>query len=538
MEECKLLVHKFVSTFQGVCRRVLCPLFHVRKSQTCQPAYTTFADQPKTAIIQFHELNKTVKYQDPYGDFENDIAHIVRWHILTMVLYKNTSESFPDSVRFHGLYYNFYQKQGLNESDFILEFAWMSSRYEKLVPDSVKRLFDAKIANIPIPLTSARFQVKLVTRFDIQEDYITINKVAYKRIFYNMLDFQKSYIRRYLQMTPLIICNRVSLPLSALTVSDSSFYTHSKHITVALPYHYILTESALEMCVDDYFHLTSQALEQHRNSNEDNDVAYIISIVCSCTSIACLSFTIATYLLFETLRTLPGKINLCLCVSLLLAQILQQFTIDLTQYKTACIIFGVLIHFSWSATLCWMSMSSFNLYRCFSPSNIRSNLRQSVGPYAVFVIIMSTLLVISNMAFGLVNENNIGYGNKICYISSNIGLLLTFVTPVGIIVLSNLCFLSVTIWRISHVPKLKGSKSNDRINVIIYLKMSTLTGVGWIFGFLGILTDVGVFEYLFILANASQGLFLMISFLCNRRVLTLFKDLLANLKKQRLTSSS
>ena len=61
-------------------------------------------------------------------------------------------------------------------------------------------------------------------------------------------------------------------------------------------------------------------------------------------------------------------------------------------------------------------MPSFNLFRCFSPSNIRSNLRQSVWPYAMFVVIISTLLVIANMTFSLVFEGNVGYGEKICYI--------------------------------------------------------------------------------------------------------------------------
>ena len=66
------------------------------------------------------------------------------------------------------------------------------------------------------------------------------------------------------------------------------------------------------------------------------------------------------------------------------------------------------------------------------------------------------------------------------------------------------------------------------------MKMSTLTGVGWIFGFLGILTNVEVFEYLFIVANATQGLFLMVSFVCNRRVLMLFENLIAKLKNNDL----
>ena len=81
---------------------------------------------------------------------------------------------------------------------------------------------------------------------------------------------------------------------------------------------------------------------------------------------------------------------------------------------------------------------------------------------------MSALLVVANMAVNLVQDGTLGYGDRICYISANVGLLLTFVTPVGLIVLSNLCFLSVTIWRINHLPKLKGCKSADRSNVLNY----------------------------------------------------------------------
>ena len=338
---------------------------------------------------------------------------------------------------------------------------------------------------------------------------------------------------RYLPMNPLILCNRVALSLSTLTLSNRSFYRHSSDIGVKLPEDYIITESFVEMCADDYFHLTAQALASPVSNfdylrNPIDDMAIILSFVCSSVSIICLLITIATYLLFESLRTLPGKINMCLCVSLTVAQALQQFTIDIIEYRLICIICGVLIHFSWSATLCWMSVSSFNLFRCFSPSNIsRRDSPLSHGMYAIFVFVMSTLLVVANFMHGLVGADGLGYGGRICYISSDLGLLLTFVAPVGIIVLSNLAFLSVTIWRISNVPKIKGKRSAERNNVVIYMKMSTLTGFCWIFGFLGILTKVKVFEILFILMNASQGLFLMISFVCNKRVLGLLKERLS-----------
>ena len=76
----------FVFILQGVCRRILCPPFRVRKGRACQSAYTNFVDQPKTAIILFHEIDKTIKSQDPYKNLKNNIAPIVDSDILTTLL--------------------------------------------------------------------------------------------------------------------------------------------------------------------------------------------------------------------------------------------------------------------------------------------------------------------------------------------------------------------------------------------------------------------------------------------------------------------
>ena len=445
---------------------------------------------------------------------------------------------------------NFYQKQGINESDFILEFAWLSRENEELVPKAFTRVFNTINMSIPIPHTSTLFEARSITnlrdnrqRSITNGDKITINHVTYTRIYgiefravMHLLDFWIDPLTRYIPMNRLILCNRVSLSLSELIMSNGSFYRHSGDAALTLPEDYIITGNSIEMCADEYFNRISYALT---SSDKDGnalditvDIAVILSFVCSCVSIVCLLITIVTYLLFEPLRTLPGKINLCLCVSLLIAQILQQFTIDVTEYETACIIFGALIHFTWSATLFWMSASSFNLFRCFSPSNLgRRGFKPSLGLYAIYVISMSALLVVANIGYNFLRDGSVGYGKRICYISSTIGLLITFVSPVGVVFLTNTCFLSVTIWRISHTPKPESSKSADRNNVLIYIKMSTLTGTCWIFGFLRILTNVDVFEILFIIANASQGLFITMSFVCNRRVLAMFKELMSGARE-------
>ena len=512
-------------------------MFHIRKGSTCFSTYNTLREIPKLAIIRFQEHNKTSKLQNPFKNI--DFVNIVD-NILLEIFSLSRPIPTPPYILMQSLYVNFYQRHGVNESDFVLEYAWLSASDEELVPKAFRRLFNTMHVRIPIPHTSSFFEARSITIFFIHDEDITIDQVKYNRIFstefrgvQQRIDFSIDENTRYLLMNPLLLCVRVALSLSALTLSNTSFNRHSSNIGVALPDDYIITESYVEMCADDYFHLAAKALSSPVKNfaylrNPTDDFAIILSFVCSSVSIICLLITIATYLLLKSLRTLPGKINMCLCISLTVAQALQQFTIDMIEYRRICIIFGVLIHFSWSATLCWMCVSSFNLFRCFSPSNIsRRASPSSLGMYTTFVFVMSALLVVANIIHGLVGAGGLGYGGQICYISSALGLLMTFVLPVGIIVLSNLVFLSVTIWRISHAPKIKGNKSSERNNVVIYMKMSTFTGFCWIFGFLGILTKLKVFEILFSLTNASQGLFLMISFVCNKRVVGLIKELLS-----------
>ena len=524
-----------------MCRKLLCPLFHIRKGSTCYSTTIDLGGIFKVAIIRFQERNETPKLQNPFMNIENNSRYIMDNILLEIFSLPGPIESMtvPPSELMRSLYVSFYQRQGEIESDFVFEYAWLSATDEELVPKAFTRFFDIINVSIPIPHTSSFFEARSITNFVKHDQDIIIDHIKYKQIFWN--DLRPIYDRisfsikesRYLPMNPLVLCNRVALSLSTLTLSNTSFYRHSSDTGIALPEDYIITESFVEMCADDYFHRTAQALASPVNNfgylrNPIDNMAIILSFVCSSVSIICLLITIAIYLLLKSLRTLPGKINMCLCVSLTVAQALQQFTIDLIEYRLVCIICGILIHFSWLVTLFWMSVSSFNLFRYFSPSNIRSgDSTSSLGMYTTFVFVMSTLLVVANMIHGFVGAGSLGYGGRICYISSDLGLLITFVTPVGIIVVSNLIFLSVTIWRISHAIKIKGNKSSERNNVVIYMKMSTLTGFCWIFGFLGILTKAKVFEILFILTNASQGLFLMISFVCNKRVLGLLKDFLS-----------
>lgn len=72
-------------------------------------------------------------------------------------------------------------------------------------------------------------------------------------------------------------------------------------------------------------------------------------------------------------------------------------------------------------------------------------------------------------------------------------------------------------------------------DVKIYMRMAVLAGFGWTIGFILFLLPDGnagfklylvtIFKYLFILLNATPGLFIFVVYVCNRRVWALYRRL-------------
>ena len=484
--------------------------------------YSGLDIERKFATIHFEEVNATEKMLDPYSNFTTDVLPVVQKEILEEMLNVTVV-----------MYLCVYQKQGVNnsyESDFIIEYAWYSTSDEDLVPNEIKRFFEPVFVNISLLHTSGYFKARLITKYKGSNWVNIIFKENDYSMVYLYYDVPLNVLgrRAVLRMNKLLICNRVTLSRAEFNQSDDSLTLLSGDV-VQLTQAYMVTDSQIHVCLDEYIENSSTSTFQDQTNSAVQQIVVILSFVCSIISIVCLLITVVIYALLKPIRTVPGKINVCLCIALLVSQILQQFTMDLVEFPTACVVFGALIHLSWSATLFWMNVSSFNLFRIFSPRNIGHEVKPSLVIYSVYVVGMSCLLVAGNVMYGFfASENkNFGYGQAdqlICYISSVNGLLITFIGPVGAIILSNILFLVVTVWRISKTSMPEGSHSNERNNVLIYIKMSTLTGCCWLFGFIGIWTGAYVFEILFILTNASQGLFLMLSFVCNRRILSLLRE--------------
>ena len=494
-------------------------MFQALNGSECRSVYSGFEGIYIQVLFHFQEINWTQNYNKKNDEIVGDVLPIIRTEMVSQL-------SFVDNETLCRARVYIKESNGLNPAiEFIVSLDWLT-HYTRLVPPGVLKLYQPDMIRLGLRNTSGYFQVQVVDRrtdgYVFDKTHATYSTIAEARF---------GSCGTPIAVSTLIVCKRVNILTSEYNISNNDLILMNGE-TLSLPDAYIITDDYISLCFDDY---TAKADHMRRQYSENETImdriTVILSFVCSLVSIACLCITIVTYILFVEMRTIPGKINVSLCATLLVAQLFQQFTIDLTQYKAFCYAFGVIIHYTWAATILWMNIASFNLFRCFSQNNMSrapGDLHPSLLLYSVYVYGVSLFLIGANVlySFLVTKGNDFGYGMKLCYISSTVGLLATFAAPAAIVVLANGCFLLITIWRVSKVPKIKRAQMPERNNIPIYLKMSTLTGVCWLFGFLRILSSSDVFEVLFILANASQGLLVMVSFVCNKRVFAYYRGLI------------
>ncbi|KAH3800157.1 hypothetical protein DPMN_153785 [Dreissena polymorpha] len=331
---------------------------------------------------------------------------------------------------------------------------------------------------------------------------------------------------------PLVVLNSTeinpiennALRLKNGAIIDSKYVNYGKHR---------LTNETFEVCWEMYkTSVNGSKTRQNDRSTDRKPVTAtgILSLACMIISVTCLLITLVTYFLFNELRTQPGINNMGLSISLIIAQVLFQFGKE--QHANvpswACELIGALVHFFWLLVIFWMNICCLHMFRAFTTmqaSSFKQSYVWKTCVYTVYTFVGSLLFVAINITVTVVNTSNadVGYGEGKCYISMLEMVGYTFSLPVLLIILSNLAMFCIVIVKIKRNPTVQSSAKSKRNYLTIFAKLSTLTGLSWIFGFIYTYTGLPVFEYLFIILSNGQGVFIFISFVCSKRVYTLYK---------------
>lgn len=190
---------------------------------------------------------------------------------------------------------------------------------------------------------------------------------------------------------------------------------------------------------------------------------------------------------------------------------------------------ATLLHYSWLATFTAINVLALKMVNTFS-SDIPAE--GSYIPYAVCSLSVPLLITVPCIAMDLTNSGLFYYTHdSSCWVSNRgkIDRFYSFTVPVLACVFVNLLlftvsggFLLKSFWQGRNV-----NSQRDRLQIfLVFVKLFSLTGLSWVFGYLPEVTGNSLYWYPFTVFNCLQGLYTFVAFGCSGPARTHLKHLL------------
>ncbi|KAK7004775.1 adhesion G-protein coupled receptor D1 [Biomphalaria glabrata] len=258
-------------------------------------------------------------------------------------------------------------------------------------------------------------------------------------------------------------------------------------------------------------------------------IEYILTFTCFSLSAICLLLTMLTYLMQPELRTVAGLNNFFLSCSLLLAQMSSLASIRISDHGIHCKVIGVVTHFLWLWNFSWSFICSYHMLRVFT-NQTRSHAQSTTtvgmcksvcGSFTLPVCVVMTCI---GYNYFMTEQTDIGYGNTTCYLSSKVSVGIAVAAPVLVITLVNVTFFLKVVYTIYQVRTLQSwENARTDFEISTYAKLSTVTGMFWIVAVLAESIESDILKLIATVLNGLQGVAIFYSFVCNKRVLMLWK---------------
>uniref|UniRef100_A0A8C1YCU0 Si:ch211-241f5.3 n=1 Tax=Cyprinus carpio TaxID=7962 RepID=A0A8C1YCU0_CYPCA len=176
-------------------------------------------------------------------------------------------------------------------------------------------------------------------------------------------------------------------------------------------------------------------------------------------SLVCLLICIVTFYLVRSIQSTRNTIHLHLCISLFIAYFVFLVGITRTENKVGCAVVAGILHYLFLAAFCWMCLEGVQLFRMVVLV-FNTTLRPiymfaaGYGVPAVIVAISATM-------------NASGYGtDNYCWLNIKEGFIWSFYGPVCVIIIVNVFFFLITIWKLAE----KFSSLNPDLNSLRKIK--------------------------------------------------------------------
>ncbi|XP_050417222.1 uncharacterized protein LOC126830833 [Patella vulgata] len=338
-----------------------------------------------------------------------------------------------------------------------------------------------------------------------------------------------------INITSICICDSDILDYSTKNCSASWYLYDSDEYTILEKAELHILEAGLKFPQSEYYiRQNGSALvcyDPFKNApffNMDTTQLYL-SWVLSSISILFLILTIILNFVFKEIQKLPAKLITGLATSLVFGQC---FLIFPKIGKNMCRYIAALTHLSWLSAFMWMSAQAVNMLITFHPATLHKatswHANHVFRSYCIICLSIPLLIVGTGFILDVVpgDHGRLNYGTVECgWMSSMYGSIATFSVPVAVTLLINVICFSLTLYylqRAIHSSQKVTGKKLDRNMCLIYIKLSSVLGFSWIFGFIATYANAPALWYVYIILNGLQGFFVFLSFTVNvtRRQMT------------------
>ena len=364
---------------------------------------------------------------------------------------------------------------------------------------------------------------------------VTTLKRGATEVLENLCDYTK-----LTEINKLFVCPFVILDVddfSILVKNGFLFLANldfpNKTLKTFSKWEYEIHDNELLICLDDFIELYNVMVDSKSRTSQyvPGNMKHTLALICVSVSIVSLLLTVVIYIAHPSLHSQPGINNIIVCTFLLMAQTVYQFGAGQTSLPHyACSLVGAICHFLWLSVMFSMNICCIQMFIIFKrliQVTPKFDKWRTVK-HVLYVVCASLLFVCVNLVISILRSDGVstGYGGKICYLSSHLMHFITFLVPSAVTLCVNIILFTYVVCKIKKVNS-ANLLHRERNYFSVYVRLSTLTGLTWLFGFFQLVFQTDVLEYLFIIFNAGQGVFIMVAFVLNKRVLSLVcgKDL-------------
>ncbi|CAH1794144.1 unnamed protein product [Owenia fusiformis] len=255
----------------------------------------------------------------------------------------------------------------------------------------------------------------------------------------------------------------------------------------------------------------------------------LVTLTCLIVSSTLLIIRIVLQAFIPVFHNHHGKVQCCLTGSILAANVsfLMRGVYLVASVPWVCATMAIITHWFYLHMFTWMQVATYDIYTKFSKSFANLVIQKQDLGYrgVVYAITIPSVIVTSAVIvdFVLPEDSRFSpkYGTELCWISQQYALIIFFIAPMTLILIGNTAMFFVTVQAIFRngnnllTPNIQQRKAHM---IGVYLRPLTMVGLTWFIGILANVISVDPVWYLYIVLNALQGAFLVLSALCSRRV--------------------